>query len=84
VTGADATVAAAFGTFDGTLESVSVGSGAASARSLVLSQGAHCQQVFDELAASTSFAQYNQSLQVNGPILTVFSEDYQSLIHTLG
>jgi hypothetical protein len=83
VTGEDRTVAVAFGTFDNKLSNVSVPSEAASAASALAAQGAHCQQVFEALADSTTVSQYEQTIQTDGPILTIFSADYQRLIKKL-
>jgi hypothetical protein len=83
VTQASRTLSQAFGSFLSTLDSTSVPSGAAAAKGQVVADANHCQQVFEELGTASTVAQYNQILQANGAILTVFSEDYRHLINTL-
>jgi hypothetical protein len=85
VTGTDRTVGNAFGAFVARLNAVSVPSDATAAASALAADGTKTEQVFEQLARSTSTSQY----ETNNPtanltqVLTQFSQDYQTLINRL-
>jgi len=86
VTGADRTVGQAFGVFVSRLSAISEPAGAVASASALASDGTHAQQVFEQLAASTTVAQYQQNVQSSSltQVLTQFSQDYQRLVNQLG
>jgi len=86
VTGADRTVGQAFGVFVSKLSAISEPAGAVASASALASDGTHAQQVFEQLAASTTVAQYQQNVQSSNltQVLTQFSQDYQHLVNQLG
>jgi hypothetical protein len=84
VTGPARTLAPSFGTFVSTLEGISIPSSDSAAAARLVTAGSHAQTVFSELGASTSSAAYEEILQSNGPVLTQFSDAYNSLISQLG
>jgi hypothetical protein len=85
VTGADRTVAQAFGKFVSTMNRISEPPGATAAAANLSADGAHAQQVFLQLAGSTSASQYEQAVQSSNltQVLTQFTDDYQSLRNQL-
>lgn len=62
VTAADQTVAQAFGSFVQQMREISVPTSATAAAATLITEGTHTQQIFEQLAGSTSAAQYQQNV----------------------
>jgi uncharacterized protein DUF4389 len=77
----DRNVAAAFGTFATSLNSIAMPSDLTQNAANTSAEATQVQRVFSELAASTSFTQYQENLNTSGlvPALRQFQSDYNNL-----
>jgi Domain of unknown function (DUF4389) len=81
VTGADRDIAQAFGAFSHSVRGTAMPSSATAAASTLASDSERAQRIFQQLASSGSFSQYQQTLQSSGleQVLNHFDRDYQAL-----